>query len=109
MGNAADIQPPGCHISSYQNIDSIFLKLTDNTVSLCLRQIPVNAFCGIPALLQRFGHFIGTSLGSDKYNSQFRRLHIQKSAQRIKLLPVRNFQILLFYQINSNGSRFNLN
>ena len=108
VGDAADVQPAGRHISRHQNVDGIFLELTDDGVALCLRQIAVDALRRIAALLQRFRHFVGAALRPYEYDGQIRFLHVEETAQRIKFLTVRQLDVFLLDEVDGDRRRLDL-
>lgn len=98
MRYAGYVQTPSGYVGCYQHIDAAVAELAHNGVALVLRQVAMEAVCGITAFLQRFGQFVYTALRAAEYNRQLRRFHIEETAQRLELLTLRNLDVGLVDQ-----------
>ncbi|MNV98977.1 hypothetical protein D3C71_1942910 [compost metagenome] len=52
----------------------------------------------VAALLQSFGQLVNPALRASEYDCQFRRFHVDQTAERFELLALRNFYIRLVDQ-----------
>ncbi|MNE77787.1 hypothetical protein D3C80_1741350 [compost metagenome] len=62
---------------------------------------------GVAAFLQSFSKLIDTALGTAEDNCQLRGLHINQTAQSLKLLALRNFNVCLVNQRRTDLLRNN--
>ena len=107
MGNPGNIEAPGSYVGGHKDIDGAFLELADHRIPLRLGQVSVKAFRHVSPLFQGFRHFIAAPFRADKDDGQFRVLHIQEPAEGIELLPVRQFDIFLFNEVDGHSGRLN--
>ena len=106
--DAGNIKASGSDVSSNEDINGAFLELAYDGVSLLLGQVTVKTFGHVASLLQSFGDFIAAALGAYEYDSQFGILHIEQTAECVKFLTVRQFDVFLFDQVDGYGSSLDL-
>ena len=100
MGNPGNVQAPGSHVSSHQNVKLSFLEALEHLHPPGLGQVAVDAGRVVAPGNQAPGQFVNPALGPAKDHGQVRIFHVDQPAHGVELFVFPDADEVLVDQIS---------